>query len=354
MIQSATTNDTDPLLLPYLTAQNDDEADEQLARLLDEQVEPLAKSIISYKLRVYFDRSSAKEADDVFGDTVVNLLTHLSRLKHKTQSPSIRSFRGYVAVTTYRACSEYLRRKYPQRHSLKNKLRYFLNHQPGFALWEDEGGDLVAGLGHWQSQTFTDANQHIARQLRGALDDFRSEALPDGSAQGLSLHELLKAVFNRTEAPLELDSLVSIVADLWQVKDEPAHSDTQGNEDRLAQLADSRTSRVAEFDHHSYLATLWGEIKQLSPRHCSALLLNLRDDQNESALDLFVFTGIASLKEIATALGKTEVWLAEVWNRLPLADELIAEHLALERQQIINLRRTARTRLARRMSEIIP
>lgn len=82
------------------------------------------------------------------------------------------------------------------------------------------------------------------------------------------------------------------------------------------------------------------------------MLLNLRDDRNESALDLFLFTGTASLTEIATALGKTEEWLAEVWNGLPLADASIASHLALERQQIINLRRTARARLARRMGEI--
>lgn len=351
MIQPPITTDTDPLLLPYLTAPDDAQADEELTRLLDEQVEPLAKSIISYKLRAYFDRSSVKEADDVFGDAVVNLLSHLSQLKYETQSSSIRNFRSYVAVTTYRACSEHLRRRYPQRHRLKNKLRYFLNHQSGFALWEAGNGEWLAGFGKWRGQTFTDESRRKARQLPGALEDFQSEALPGGSAQGLGLRQLLTTVFNRTDAPLELDSLVCLVAELWQVKDIP-HSDLPGDEDRLAQLVDSSSIPTTELDHRGYLGTLWAEIKQLSPKHCAALLLNLRDEQNESALDLFLFTGTASLKEIATALGKTEMWLAEVWNGLPLADALIAQHLALERQQIINLRRTARLRLARRMSEI--
>lgn len=349
MSQSAITTDTDPLLLPYLTAADDDQADEELTRLLAEQVEPLAKSIIGYKLRVYFERSSAKEADDVFGDAVVRLLTHLFQLKHETHSSNIRNFRSYVAVTAYRACSEHLRRRYPQRHSLKNKLRYFLNHQPGFALWPNESGDLAAGFSHWQERSFTEEHKRGAARLLETLADFQREALPNASGLGLSLHELLKAIFDRTNAPLELDLLVSIVAQLWQVQDAPqADSEDKGE---LAQLADSRVSYAATLDQHSYLATLWSEIRQLSPKHCAALLLNLRDDQNESALDLFLFTGTASFKEIAAALGKSEEWLTEIWNGLPLADTMIADHLALERQQIINLRRTARLRLARRMGE---
>jgi hypothetical protein len=218
-------------------------------------------------------------------------------------------------------------------------------------LWEDASGELVGGLSEWQSQAGTDESKRRAVQLRGALADFQ-RTLPKGSAQGLSLHELLTAIFKRTQGPLELDSLVSIVAELWQVKDVPL-SDAQENEERLSRLVDSSASRADELEQQSYLATLWAEIKQLSRPHAAALLLNLRDEQNQSVLDLFLFTGTTSFAEIANALGRTEAWLAEIWNGLPLADALIAEHLGLERQQVINLRRTARLRLARRMAEIL-
>ena len=41
--------------------------------------------------------------------------------------------------------------------------------------------------------------------------------------------------------------------------------------------------------------------------------------------------------------------LAGMWNSLPLDDRGIAERLGITRQQVINLRKSARARLARRM-----
>jgi predicted DNA-binding protein (UPF0251 family) len=41
--------------------------------------------------------------------------------------------------------------------------------------------------------------------------------------------------------------------------------------------------------------------------------------------------------------------LAALWNDLPLEDLRIAEMLGISRQQVINLRKSARHRLARRV-----
>ena len=43
--------------------------------------------------------------------------------------------------------------------------------------------------------------------------------------------------------------------------------------------------------------------------------------------------------------------LAALWPDLPLEDAAIAERLGLTRQQVINLRKSARARLGRRMRE---
>jgi hypothetical protein len=40
---------------------------------------------------------------------------------------------------------------------------------------------------------------------------------------------------------------------------------------------------------------------------------------------------------------------AAMWNRLPLDDLTIAERLGVNRQRVINLRKSARERLTRRM-----
>jgi hypothetical protein len=78
-----------------------------------------------------------------------------------------------------------------------------------------------------------------------------------------------------------------------------------------------------------------------------ALLLYARDANGGSAIPLLVFTGIATLDEIAGVLDFTRAQLEPWWDRLPLADLDIADLLGITRPQVIGLRRAARERLER-------
>ena len=80
-------------------------------------------------------------------------------------------------------------------------------------------------------------------------------------------------------------------------------------------------------------------------RQRQALLLHLGDD----ALSVFVTTGTASLRAIATALEMDVAVLAGLWAALPLPDNAIADRLGATRQQVINLRMSARKRLINRL-----
>jgi hypothetical protein len=94
---------------------------------------------------------------------------------------------------------------------------------------------------------------------------------------------------------------------------------------------------------------MWREIRGLRLPQRLSLLLNLRDSKSASAIELFVFLGIATIDDIAAALEMSAEDLAAIWNALPLEDNVIAERLGVTRQQVINLRRAARERLARRL-----
>ena len=98
------------------------------------------------------------------------------------------------------------------------------------------------------------------------------------------------------------------------------------------------------------LKRLWGEVCALPIRQRHALLLNLRDEQRSSALLLLPRIGIASFADIANVLDMTDEELHFIWNDLPMDDLQIARRLGLTRQQVINLRKTARARLIRRMA----
>ena len=101
-------------------------------------------------------------------------------------------------------------------------------------------------------------------------------------------------------------------------------------------------------DQRLRLKRLWAEICQLPLRQRAALLLNLRDAQGRGVITLLPLTRIATIRQIAEALAMTAEQLAAVWSDLPFEDAAIARSLGITRQQVINLRKSARERLARR------
>ena len=105
---------------------------------------------------------------------------------------------------------------------------------------------------------------------------------------------------------------------------------------------------VERIDQRRRVERLWIEIQELPIAQRIALLLNLRDDMGMSALVTLPALGVASMRQIAVALEMAAEELAGLWGRLPLSDLEIAARLSLQRQQVINLRKSARQRLARR------
>ncbi len=353
--------ETDALLQPYLQAQNADEVECLLAQLMVEQAEPIIRQIVEFKLRVWSGRadhsSENQDCEDICQDVVLQIITRLSQTKVNFELEEIRNFRSYIAVTSYRACHDYLRLKYPQRYSLKHKLRYVLTHHPELALWETEKKEFVGGLRQWREQKGSNSSARVdivqtkkIQQLLSEPQDFAAEF----SSQDLRLGDLLGRIFNWLQLPVELDELTGIIAAVTKTKDKLIVQETvdEDGHQTLADVADVRVNIATEVEQKIYLQKLWREICQLSPPHCAALLLNLKDAQGGSAINLFLFTGVTTFSQIAKVLGLTEMSLAQLWNGLPLNDLTIAERLGVTRQQVINFRKSARERLARRMKLI--
>jgi DNA-directed RNA polymerase specialized sigma24 family protein len=344
---------SDPALGPFLEAADEREAEQALARLISSEINPLVKQIVSYKLRACSgENRTLNDVEDLCSETLVNLLARLSEVRNCRTQEVIRNLRGYVAVSAYRACYEYLRRKYPQRHSLKNKLRYLLTHQPGFALWETEEGEWVAGLSGWSRRAPTEPQVLSTQALNEDAPNFEHKSATQTVASSANLKELLLSIFQRSGRAIELDELVGIVAEAWKIKDHPASNETGNERATLEHIADERQHIDREVERRIYLERLWIEISRMSPSHCAALLLNLKDAHGACAIDLFLITDVTSFKQLADVLGQTEEWLASIWNRLPVDDLTIAEHLGLSRQQVINLRKSARQRLTKRMQAV--
>jgi len=344
----ASTRRCDAVLLPYLQASDETAAGAALEQLICELAQPITREVIRSKLRVGQSANrdvSDDEAADLAGEVTLKLVARLRELKSDPVAKAVSIFRGYVVVTAYHACDEYLRKKYPRRNSLKNQLRYVMTHSVGFAVWEDDEGDLLCGLAAWKDQS-----KPVKTRIRESLDK-----LPGSNKSKSSPRELLAAIFARAAGPLPLEDLVSLVADLWQVRDVIAPITSIDGDPAGVPSADtgSREGLDTRMEQRSHLEKLWAEICELPVRQRVALLMSLRDSSGRGVLTLLPLIGIASLRQIAGILAMPAEKLASLWNQLPLDDAAIAESLAISRQQVINLRKCARERLWRRTRESI-
>ncbi len=122
-------------------------------------------------------------------------------------------------------------------------------------------------------------------------------------------------------------------------------------ESRLA--IDGPTNFTAALEEHSYLQYVWKEIRLLPSGQRTAILLNLKDAHGTNLIALLPAAGIGTFSEVAAALALSPEQLMEVWFQLPLSDGVIASRLSITRQQVINLRKAGRRRLARRSAAFL-
>jgi hypothetical protein len=195
----------------------------------------------------------------------------------------------------------------------------------GVLLW-DALETQVIGLSQWHG--------HPARTAADVPTRFSATpVMCDRSQPGAAL----RAILGRIGHPIAFDSLVDIVAELWEVHDVAMESGEFPPDDRPNQLS--------ALEQREFMEGLWLEIQTLPQNQRSALLLNLRDSTGSNALTLLNVTDVAG---IARALCLSEDELNEIWDQLPLDDLTIGARLNLTRQQVINLRKAGRKRLGRR------
>jgi len=309
----------DQVLDRYLAAQGAGES-EELGDLLISRASPIVRKVVFWRIS-----ESRSDAEDVCAEAILDLMQRLQRYKKEEKGPAIEHFSNYAAATAHHACDRYLRRKNPERWRLRNRVRYVLEHDTKFAVWRNSLGVWLCGLAIWK-------HQEEAGEIP-ASGGFSERGTP-------SLHEFTSHLIRKSSAPLQLNDVIELAS---RVVDVPF---TIGDSPDESELADSKMTADLELENRRYTAEMWKEIQDLPQRQRFALLLNLKND----ATDLLLVTGVASFKEIASALEMRPEQLASLWNKLPLEDAEIAQMLTCTRQQVINLRMAARKRLANRLS----
>lgn len=345
---------SDKLILPFLQATGEGEASKRLQNLIHEHVGEIVAGILRRKLATAGATNTPQgespeqtERDDLHSDITLQLLTHLQEIRNGSRETGIANFRAYVAMTTYNAVNNHFRKKYPNRCSLENKLRYLLEHRAGLALWKSRQGEWIAGFAAWQERVPDASLSPTTRQLIENPAASLQRHFPREDPVRMDPGGLLAALFQVAGEPITLDDLVRIVAELWDVRDrvpEPLPA-----VDEPGQAEDTGDSLSAEVLGRLDLKRYWAEICQLPSRQCAALLLQARDPNGNCILDLLEIEGVASLREMARAMEIAPEKLAGLWNGLPMEDAQIAELLEVSTQHVARMRMIARRRIAERI-----
>jgi RNA polymerase sigma factor (sigma-70 family) len=342
----------DPLLEPLLLLTNEEQAGDLLSQLITLHAEPVIRGVIRYKLHLNSQQATGQaDTSDIHQEAILQLVASLQQLREQPDAHPVSDLRGLAAIIAHRACSQWMRRQSPKRHAFKNRLYYLLTRQSGFALWRNKTNKMVAGFAAWQGREEAATEERLNQvsneeKLMAQIRLLKTGRWADWSGQ-------LSAIFNYLGGPIEFNKLVAALVALLQIEDQPIESTDQIKESDDFEVSDQKSDTALQVEKRIFLERLWEEVQQLPLNQRVALLFNLRDTEGRGCLALFPTIGIATFHQLAEALEMGAEKLAEIWNELPLEDAKIAELLKLTRQQVINVRKSARERLARRLKGFI-
>ncbi len=354
----------DTLLLPFLQATNEEEAELHLDRLIA-HIAPIIRGITK----------RSRDSEDAFQETIRLVINQLREFKSYPDGKAISNYLHYVKTIASHVVKGQLREENPQRRSLIDSLRYVLKNKKQFAMWVNENKEKFCGLAAWRHQqsSFTRSDRLI--RLLNCPQIFEEVVLGQ-DVQSLDNAQLLAEIFNWVGHPVRFDELVRIICDLKRLQD-PApvagayESESLSLNSILPDIG-PLPDEVAQWSE--FLSRLWIEIEQMPRLQRIAYLLNFTAANGQ--VELFLTYGVATIRRIGSVLELTEeqfslVWpelqlsdetrhyaealtsyderFALLWQHLPLTDATIARMLGTQRQKVINLRKAAGDRLSRRL-----
>ncbi len=139
----------DPVLLPFLKAQSDSEQAE-LEQLLSIHIMPLIKRIIGHHFSG-LTRGRKQDEEDLCSEVIARTLIRLRNLKEDPEAESIENLEDYIAVVVHNSWNTFLRRQFPERLRIKNRIRYALTHVKELMLWKVTGSSWHCGMRGWQN-----------------------------------------------------------------------------------------------------------------------------------------------------------------------------------------------------------
>jgi hypothetical protein len=349
----------DPILEGILRAADDAEAREALDDLMTRHLASVIRVALARRARGPLGRPGETEDGAVAArlqalaerHVSARLLTLRRGAAAAREAHDMGDVRTWSASIAARTSDDWIRRGFPARVRMRNRLRYLLAHDRRFLLRPTPDEAWRCGLAARDARAF--ASGEASGPGRRIVETQPTPRPRDpGALAPAAIADLVADLLARAGGPVDLEHLTDVVlerlGDLWDTAQAAAPGPDATAADAAPETGTAGDATAG--DAAAWIDRLWAEIGRLPALQRTALLLNLRDADGHAVLGLFPIAGAAGLRAIAAAAGATPEKLAEQWRALPLDDATIAARMGLPRSQVARLRRTAHERLARRLA----
>jgi DNA-directed RNA polymerase specialized sigma24 family protein len=171
----------DNLLVPLLSADDDEERQQHLDEILTLRAAPLIRGVLLRRLGLYVNSQGVNEnnqdAEDLYQEAMTRVVQGLNEL-HSSTGTDIANFELYVSRLATNLCIDFLRAKSPARTRLKYRLRDLLKRHKDFATWQHDG-EMLCGFVPWRNTGRSPFSDQPLQDFETRLESFNSNHFGD-------------------------------------------------------------------------------------------------------------------------------------------------------------------------------
>jgi RNA polymerase sigma factor (sigma-70 family) len=338
----------DNVLVPYLTARDEQERQQHLDELITIRAAPLIRQVLRRRLAFYVSTQGVngnnQDAEDLYQESMTRVVQVLHQL-NSASGIEIDNFNLYVSGIASNTCTDFLRAKSPARTRLKDGLRHLLKRHRDLISWEHDG-EIVCGFAPWRNTGKGAFSDQPWQDLETKLESFQLLHFADEDVRLAPVTQIVAELFYWIGGPVEIDVLVRMIAYLLDIQDEQIESlDDPSPAGWEAYFVSSFRSGESHVEANELLVRLWQAVIQLPAEQRDAFVLSFEDEAGQDLFTILRAAEIVNWDEIAQGMGRSVQELVRLRGRMPMNGASVAEELRSSRENVYKWRFRAVRRL---------
>lgn len=348
MTQSVSWSQMDNVLIPYLSAKDEQDRQVHLDELLILRAGPLIRNVLLRRLAFHVSARGAnqnnQDAEDLYQEAMTRVVYGLTQLQSSPGS-EIENFELYVSRIAANICTDFLRAKSPARTRLKYSLRDLLKRNKDLDSWEHYG-EIICGFAIWRNARKCPFSEQPFSEVEPQLESFKSIYFEDTDLRQAPLSQTVADFFHWVGGPVELEVLVQSFAYLLEVRDPEIRSlDDPAVTANDVYLIGNTQPAESHLAANELLGQLWQAVIQLPAEQRDAFAFGFKDEVGQDFFSILLAGKIVNWDELARGMDRSVEELIRLRIRMPMDAAGVAQVLGASRENVHKWRFRALRRL---------